>query len=182
MVKKVKEDNRKEKEVIENQEDSIAENVVAIEEVESLKEEIEMLNDKILRLSAENENMRRRYENQLSDGREYAVAGLVKDMLSPMDNLSRALSHLPENIDDETKNLIAGVKMTRDEFLKVFSKNKVEQITPEIGDKFDYNLHHAISQIETKEYPTGTILGIMQEGYKIKDRLLRPAAVSVSKE
>jgi molecular chaperone GrpE len=80
------------------------------------------------------------------------------------------------------KNMISGVDMTRNELTSIFKKHGLESIEPQAGEKFDYNIHHAVAQIETDEHDDGTIVNTMQVGYKIKDRLLRPAMVRVSKK
>lgn len=148
--------------------------------LEELTKEIEALKDKLLRSAAETENVRRRYEKQIEEVREYSSSSIAKDMMSVMDNLSRALSHKPTNADDSVKNFVLGVEMTQSELLSIFKKHAIEAIEPKIGDKFDYNLHNAIAQIESAEQQPSTIMDVMQIGYKIKDRLLRPASVSVS--
>lgn len=149
--------------------------------IEDLLQEIESLKDKLLRAAAETENVRRRYEKQIEDVREYSSSNIAKDMMSVMDNLTRSLSHTPESADDSVKNFILGVEMTQNELLSVFKKHSIESIDPKIGDKFDYNIHNAISQVPSEEHPDSTIIDVMQTGYKIKNRLLRPAAVSVTK-
>jgi molecular chaperone GrpE len=143
--------------------------------------EIDDLKDKLLRLAAEHENMKRRHEKHIDDIREYAITNLSKDLMSVMDNLSRALEHSPKDNDDTIKNFVIGVEMTKNELESVFKKHHIESIAPEIGEKFDYNLHHAILQVPTNDHKQGVILQVMQTGYKIKDRLVRPATVSVSK-
>lgn len=148
---------------------------------DSLSEEIDELRDKLLRSAAEYENAKRRYEKQIEDTKIYSVTNFAKDLTSVMDNLSRALEHIPADCDEVTKNFIMGVEMTRTELTDVFSKHGIQVVSPIIGDKFDYNLHHAILQIPTADHPQGTILQIMQVGYKINDRLLRPATVAVTK-
>jgi molecular chaperone GrpE len=137
--------------------------------------------DKMLRMAAETENMRRRYEKQIEDARDYSVVSFAKDLVSVMDNLSRALEHLPNEMDETTKNFVLGVEMTKAELARVFAKHRIISIEPTLGDKFDYNLHTAMLQAPTDEHEPGTVLQLMQVGYKLKDRLLRPAAVSVSK-
>ena len=139
------------------------------------------LNDKLLRMAAESENMRRRYEKQIEEARDYSVQGFAKDLISVVDNIDRALSHLPEQMDENTKNFVLGIEMTRDELIKVFLKHKIDIVEPKPGEKFDYNLHSAMMQTPTEEYEPGVVMQLMQKGYKIKDRLLRPAAVVVSK-
>ena len=143
--------------------------------------EVVALKDKLMRTAAEMENMRRRYEKQIEDVREYSVSSFAKDLMSVMDNFSRALSHKPDAENDAVKNFIIGVEMTESELMNIFKKHKIEAIKPEVGEKFDYNLHQAISQIPSDEHPEGVILSSMQDGYKFKERLLRPAVVAVSK-
>ncbi len=149
--------------------------------IQKMTEEISDLKDKILRSAAEMENLRRRYEKQIDDVREYSSSSFAKDMISVIDNLSRAISHKPKEMNDEVKNFILGVEMTQTELLSIFAKHGIKTIEPEVGEKFDYNIHHAISQIESDKYPESTIIDVMQVGYKIKDRLLRPASVAVTK-
>lgn len=151
-------------------------------EKEDLKSQVTQLSDKLLRSMAEAENMRRRYEKMVEDTREYAIVNFAKDLLGVMDNLSRALAHKPEQLDIQTKGIFEGVVMTKDELNSVFKKHGLQPIEPAPGEKFDYNLHHAISQVATDEYNQDTVVNLMQAGYKMKDRLLRPASVIVSKK
>jgi molecular chaperone GrpE len=150
--------------------------------ISSLQLQVDDLTDKMLRLSADHENTRKRYEKQISDAAEYSVTNFAKDLMSVMDNLSRALEYQPESMSSELKNVLLGVEMTMSELNSVFEKNKISAIAPKPGDKFDYNAHYAISHVESDEHAPGLIVNIMQPGYKIKERLLRPAAVSVSKD
>lgn len=149
--------------------------------IEELKSEIANLKDKLMRTAAEMENMRRRYEKQIEDTREYSASSFAKDLMSVMDNFARALSHKPEAENEAVKNFIIGVEMTENELMNIFKKHGIEAIVPALGDKFDYNIHHAISQIESADHPAGTVLSSMQNGYKFKERLLRPATVAVTK-
>lgn len=151
-------------------------------EVAALKNEVQELHDKLLRAMAEAENVRRRYEKMVDDAREYAIVSFAKDLLGVMDNLSRALEHAPKDLDSHASSILDGVNMTQVELSTVFKKHGLESIMPLPGEKFDYNLHHAISQIVTDEYNQDSIVGLMQVGYRMKDRLLRPAAVSVAKK
>jgi molecular chaperone GrpE len=153
-----------------------------LEELSSLKEYVQALEDKILRISAETENIRKRYEKIAQEAKDYANTNFAKDLLGVIDNLKRALEHKPEHQDELVKNIISGVEMTKNEFESVLKKNGLQAIEPATGEKFDYNLHHAISQIVTDEYNEDSIVEVMQVGYKIKDRLLRPAIVKVSKK
>lgn len=149
--------------------------------IENLSEQIEVLQDKLLRQMAESENIRTRSTKLVDEAREYAIFAFTKDLIPVMDNLSRALEHLPEHLDDDVKNVVEGIKMTKKEFESVFERHLLESIAPQPGEKFDYHFHHAISQVVTDEYKPGTIVDTMQVGYRIKERLIRPAAVTVAK-
>ncbi len=177
-----KETNQEDQATSEEENEEVEGQEISLEElVLSLKEQNEDMQDKLLRQMAESENIRTRSQKSLTEAREYAIFAFAKDLVSVMDNLSMALAHLPEEMDDKTKNVIEGVKMTKSELASVFFKNALEIIEPKTGDKFDYNLHHAISQVESADHAAGQIVGSMQAGYKIKDRLIRPASVAVAK-
>lgn len=173
---------------IENNEEeinSIAEeiqNTDSNEEIANLKAQLEELKDKLIRTTAEIDNTRKRLEKARDEAKDYAIATFAKELLSVSDNLSRALEHKPENPSIEVANIIAGVQMTKDELDKVFHKHHIKEIKPEVGSLFDYNLHSAISQIEHPDHAPNSIITLMQSGYKIKDRLLRPATVQVAKK
>ncbi|MGX6960286.1 MAG: nucleotide exchange factor GrpE [Rickettsia endosymbiont of Pentastiridius leporinus] len=152
------------------------------EEVTNLKAQIEELKDKLIRTTAEIDNTRKRLEKARDDAKDYAIATFAKELLNVSDNLSRALAHKPATPDVEVTNIIAGVQMTKDELDKIFHKHNIEEIKPEIGALFDYNFHNAISQVESEEHDAGSVINLMQIGYKIKDRLLRPATVQVTKK
>lgn len=171
---------------VEEQADGQAESLVSEEDdskhvIEDLSEQIKILQDKLLRQLAESENIRSRSTKLADEARDYAVFGFSKDLVPVMDNLSRALEHLPKNPDDDVKNVVEGIKMTKKEFESVFEKHSLVSILPQPGDKFDYHSHHAISQVMTDKYKEGTIVDTMQVGYRIKDRLIRPATVTVAK-
>ncbi|MCC3860337.1 nucleotide exchange factor GrpE [Pseudemcibacter aquimaris] len=144
--------------------------------------EINDLRDKLLRAVAEAENVRRRAEKEKADAANYAVTNFARDILAVADNLHRALESLPEedNIPDHVKNLLEGVKMTDRELHNIFERHGINKINPH-GEAFDHNHHQAMFEAETDEHPHGTVMQVMQVGYKIKDRLLRPAMVGVSK-
>ncbi len=150
-------------------------------EVTNLKSQVEILQDKLLRTVAEAENTRKRLEKTIIDTREYAIVAFAKDLLTVNDNLARALEHKPQDIGEEAANIITGVEMTKSDLVNILKKHGLEAIEPMPGDKFDCNIHHAISQIASNEYEQDSIIAVMQLGYKIKDRLLRPAIVQVTK-
>ncbi|WP_342226071.1 nucleotide exchange factor GrpE [Rickettsia endosymbiont of Urophora cardui] len=170
---------------IENKEEEIINDIaeeVANTEIADLKAQIEELKDKLIRASAEIDNTRKRLEKARDEARDYAITTFAKELLNVSDNLSRALEYKPLDASVEVTNIIAGVQMTKDELDKVFHKHHIEEIKPEIGSAFDYNLHNAISQIEHPDHEPNSVINIMQVGYKIKDRLLRPATVQVTKK
>ncbi|KAJ6644880.1 Protein GrpE [Pseudolycoriella hygida] len=152
-----------------------------LEEVANLNNQIEVLQDTLLRTVAESENTRKRLEKAVTEARDYAIFSFAKDLLTVNDNLSRALEHKPKNLNDEVVNVITGVEMTKNELESILKKHGLETLEPRIGDKFDYNIHHAISQVISDEHEQDSIISVMQLGYKIKDRLLRPATVQVTK-
>jgi molecular chaperone GrpE len=150
--------------------------------VKNLTEQFDLMQDKLLRAIAESENTRHRMNKKVEEARDYAVVSFVKDLLPIVDNFSRALLHVPENLDANSKVIIEGVSMTRDALLDVLKKHGIESIEPAQGENFDYNNHHAISQVVTDQHKEGSIVSTMQVGYKIKDRLIRPASVAVAKK
>ena len=152
-----------------------------VAEITKLKEEISELNDRLLRNAAETENMRKRYEKQIEESKLYSISNFAKDLLSVLDNLSRALEHKPAEMPPEIENIIKVVDMTLHEMINVLSKHKMIAISPSTGEKFDYNLHYAVTQVPSNEHPAGTVLQLVQNGYMIGERLLRPAAVTVTK-
>lgn len=152
------------------------------ETTDNVEAQLEEMQERLVRQIAETENLRRRYEKQLEDARAYSVVSFAKDLLNVLDNLQRVQEHQIEGSSAEVKALTEGVRMTSDELLKTFDKNGISEISPSTGDEFDYNEHYAISYEETNSFAPNQIAGIMQKGYRIKDRLLRPAIVTVAKE
>ncbi len=151
-------------------------------EIIELRAEKELLRDKLLRAVAEGENIRRRGEKNVEEARDYSLVNMTRDLIAVMDNLTRALEHKPNDLDEKSANIYAGIEMTKHELGAVFKKYNVEIINPLIGEKFDYNIHEAVAQIPTTDYNQDSIVSLMQPGYRIKDRLLRPAMVTVSKK
>jgi molecular chaperone GrpE len=139
--------------------------------------------DRLLRALAETENTRRRAQREREDAAKYAISGFAKDLLSAADNLRRALESLPQSEvrDERTRNLLAGVEATERELLSVFERHGLHRIDPR-GDRFDHNLHQAIFEAEHNDQPPGTIVEVLQPGYVLHDRLLRPAMVGVAKQ
>jgi len=151
--------------------------------VAALETELAEQKDRLLRALAETENVRRRAQREREDASKYAVAGFVKELLSVADNLRRALDSLPasEARDERTHGLLAGVEATERELLAVFERNGIRRIDPD-GERFDHNLHQAVFEAERPGKPGGVIIEVLQPGYVLHDRLLRPAMVGVAKE
>ena len=149
----------------------------------ALEAELAEQKDRLLRALAETENVRRRGQREREDAAKYAVAGFAKELLSVADNLRRALDSLPaeEARDQRTVSLLEGVEATERELLGVFERNGVRRIDPD-GERFDHNFHQAIFEAERPGKPAGTIIEVLQPGYVLHDRLLRPAMVGVAKE
>ena len=138
--------------------------------------------DRLLRALAEAENTRRRFQREREDKLKYAIAGFAKDLLSPVDNLRRALASLPESEvgDPRVKSLLEGVAATERELLGTFERHGLKRIDPK-GQRFDHNFHQAIFEAERADVPPGTVVEVLQPGYVLHDRLLRPAMVGVAK-
>jgi molecular chaperone GrpE len=155
----------------------------AEERVAALEAELAEQKDHLLRALAETENVRRRGQREREDASKYAVSGFAKELLSVADNLRRALDSLPESEvrDERTRGLLAGVAATERELLSVFERHGIQRIDPD-GERFDHNLHQAIFEAERPGKPGGTIIEVLQPGYVLHDRLLRPAMVGVAKE
>lgn len=144
--------------------------------------EIAELKDKLLRTLADMENLRRRTERDVKDARDYAVTGFARDLLAVGDNFERALTAIPAELaaNDTAKPLIDGVNMTGRELLKVLEKHGVRKVEPQ-GQKFDPNLHQAMFEIPNPDVVAGTVMQVLQSGFVIGDRVLRPALVGVAK-
>jgi molecular chaperone GrpE len=147
-----------------------------------LEAELAEHKDRLLRALAEAENTRRRAQRERDDAKKYAISGFAKELLSAADNLRRALASLPEAEvgDERTRSLLAGVAATERELLSVFERHGIRRINP-MGERFDHNLHQAIFEVEHGDRPPGTIVEVLQPGYLLHDRLLRPAMVGVAK-
>lgn len=138
--------------------------------------------ERLLRALAETENVRRRLQRERDDAQKYAVAGFAKDLLSAADNLRRALDAVPEAeiADPRTRSLLDGVAATERELLGAFERHGLRRIDP-AGEPFDHNLHQAIFEAERPGVPAGIVVEVLQPGYVLNDRLLRPAMVGVAK-
>ena len=145
--------------------------------------ERDQLKDQLLRALADTENMRRRSEREATNVRKYGHTPFARDLVSAIDNLARVVESAPENLDqvDETvKSLITGIQLSWTELQSIIEKHGIKRVEP-LGEKFDYNLHQAMFEVPTNDQPSGMVLEVVQHGYVLHDRLLRPAMVGVSK-
>ena len=146
-------------------------------------QQIAELKDQLVRTIAELDNTRKRTEREKEQIRKFGIANFAKDLLTAADNLRRAIESVPEGFGDgdpAMKNLLIGIEMTEKDFLSAFEKHGVRKIEP-MGEKFDYNFHQAIFEVENSGQAPGTVVQVMQPGYAIGDRILRAAMVGVAK-
>jgi molecular chaperone GrpE len=156
----------------------------ATDPVAALTREVAELKDKHLRALAEMENLRKRTEREIVDGRLYGIAGFARDVLGIADNMRRALDAVDadtrERADAGVKALVDGVELTERELHKMLEKHGIKKFEP-LGEKFDPNLHQAMFEVPDPAVPPGMVAQVVQAGYKIGERVLRPALVGVSK-
>jgi molecular chaperone GrpE len=148
-----------------------------------LEEQLATAKQDVLYARAEAQNVRRRMEKDIADARAYAATGLARDILSVSDNLSRALDHVPPEMreDEKLKGFLAGIEATQRELDKAFAAHGITRIAA-VGLPLDPHQHQAMLEVPSAEAEAGTIVQELQAGYKIKDRLLRPAMVAVAKK
>jgi molecular chaperone GrpE len=164
--------------------DKVEEGVAENDPHQALQEEIANLKDQLLRALAEAENIRRRAEREREETSKYAITKFSRDLITISDTLSRALEAIPTEateLPEAVKNFIEGIKLTEKELISTFERYGIKKIIPQ-GEKFDHNLHQAMFEVESDEQEPGTIMQVLQAGYVLHDRLLRPAMVGVSKK
>ena len=156
----------------------------AVEPVAALEAEKAELKDKLLRTLADMENMRRRTEREVADARTYGIANFARDMLTVADNFQRALDNVPKEAreagDQVLKSFIEGIELTERDMLKALERHGVKRLDPQ-GQKFDPNMHQAMFEVPDASVPSGTVVQVVQTGYAIGERVLRPALVGVAK-
>lgn len=150
----------------------------ASDQIAKLEKDLAEMKDKWMRSVADAQNIRRRADRDKSDALKYGVTNFAREMVSVADNLRRAMESAPEDIKDS--DVIKGVEMTERELQNAFNKAGIKRIEA-LGQAFDHNLHQAMYEIEDLNRPAGLIAQVMQDGYVIHDRLLRPAMVGVTK-
>ena len=169
-----------EKKVDENE----IENISIEEIVDNKNKEIQELKDQLLRSLAEGENLRKRTLKEIADAKKYSHISFVRDLVSSVDNLQRALEAVPDDksqLSEPIKNLIIGLEIVEKEMINSFEKHNISQISP-LGEKFDYNFHQAMFEVPTNEQESGYVVEVSQKGYLLYDRLVRPAMVGISKK
>ena len=149
--------------------------------IAELEAERDEMKDKWTRALAEAENVRRRALRDKTDAEAYGGTRLARDLLSVYDNLDRALKAADDSIRESAGAFVEGIELTQRELVNAFEKHKIQQVTPEAGEKFDPNRHQAMFEAPIPGAEPGTIIEVMQDGFVIADRLLRPALVGVAK-
>ena len=151
-----------------------------IEELEALRAERDEFRDKFMRALADAENTRKRADRDRREAENYGSARFARDMLPIYDNLRRALMYADEAEQDINKALLEGVELTMRELISVFKKHGIDPIVPQVGDRFDPQLHQAMFEAPLPGTKAGDIIQVAAEGFMLHDRLLRPAQVGVS--
>jgi len=152
-----------------------------VDPLEALRAETAALKDQALRYAAEAENTRRRAEREVNDARAYAIQKFARDLLGVADNLDRALQHAPKDADDAlTRGLTVGLEMTRKELLSAFERNGLKALEPAPGERFDPHQHQAVMEQTSAEISPGGVIQVLQTGYELFGRVVRPAMVVVA--
>ena len=152
--------------------------------VEALTKEVADAKDRALRTLADMENLRRRGEKDVADARAYAVTNFARDMVNVADNLRRAIESVPadarEAVEGVLKSVLEGIELTERDLLNTLERHGIKKLDP-VGQKFDPNFHQAMYEVPDSSVPSGTVVQVVQGGYKIGERILRPALVAVTK-
>ena len=180
------EEKASEKETMEAKQfpDEVEEEILVEDKNNDLEVKINELKDQLMRTLADSENLRKRTLKEVEQAKKYSHISFVRDLVSSVDNLKRALDSVPEdksNLSEPIKNLILGLEIVEKEIVTTLEKNNIKQISP-LGEKFDYNFHQAMFEIPTNDYDPGLVVEVSQNGYLLYDRLVRPAMVGISKK
>ena len=175
-----------EKEVDENEKFDSSEDIQDHKDeiVLELEQKVVDLKDQLMRSLADGENLRKRTQKDIEHAKKYSHISFIKELVSSVDNLQRALQSIPEDtssLPEPIKNLIVGLEIVEKEVISTLEKHNVKQINP-IGEKFDYNFHQAMFEVVTNESDPGTVVEVSQKGYLLYDRLVRPAMVGIAKK
>jgi molecular chaperone GrpE len=153
----------------------------AAQDAEVMRLELDALKEQVLRYAAEAENTRRRAEREANDARAFAIQRFATDLLGVADNLARARAHAPADADDPmVKNLAVGLEMTEKDLLQAFERNGLKRVEPSRGAKFDPHQHQAVMERPADDVGPGAVLEVLQAGYDLYGRIVRPAMVVVS--
>jgi molecular chaperone GrpE len=162
----------------------VIEEELEMDPIEELATENADLKDRLLRAMADTENLRKRAERERAEATLYAATNFARDLLSVSDSMGKALEMMPEEArqkaDEATRNLIEGIELTRRELLNTFQKYNIKELDP-TDEKFDPNYHQAMFEVPDTGNPAGTVVQVVQTGFKIGERILRPALVGVAK-
>lgn len=169
-----------EEDLAEGEEEELIDIDEDVDPVTALENEVATLKDRLMRSLAEGENLRKRGERDRRDAEVYGGQKLARDLLSVYDNMTRALETITDEQREANKALIDGIELTQRELISTFEKHRITKLAPEKGDKFDPNMHQAMFEAPVPDVAAGHIIQVMQEGFLIGDRLLRPAQVGVS--
>lgn len=169
-----------EAEMFEDEQIDITEEMAEEDELEAVKAERDEYKDRFMRALADAENARKRSERDRREAEQYGGSKLSRDMLPVYDNMKRALEAVTEDQRKENAALLEGIELTMKELLNVFKKHGIERIAPEVGDRFDPQLHQAMFEAPVPDTKAGDIIQVSAEGFMLHDRLLRPAQVGVS--
>ncbi|HZL00577.1 MAG TPA: nucleotide exchange factor GrpE [Caulobacteraceae bacterium] len=149
--------------------------------VEALRAETAALKDQALRWAAEAENTRRRADREINDARAYAIQKFARDLLGVADNLERALQHAPKDAEEgPVRGLAVGLEMTEKELLSAFERNGLKRVFPTSGERFDPHRHQAVMEQTSAEIAPGGVIQVLQAGYELFGRIVRPAMVVVA--
>jgi molecular chaperone GrpE len=152
----------------------------AAPDAEALTAEIASLKEQVLRFAAEAENTRRRAEREANDARAYAIQKFARDLLGVADNLARALAARPDSAESAVANFVVGVEMTEKELQGAFERNGLKKLDPPKGARFDPHQHQAMMEQPSTEIAAGGVIQVLQPGYELLGRLVRPAMVVVA--
>ena len=150
----------------------------------NLDNQVKDLKDQLMRSLADGENLRKRTIKEIEHAKKYSHITFVRDLVSSIDNLQRALESVPDDkseLPEPIKNLIIGLDIVEKEIITTFEKHNLKQICP-LGEKFDYNFHQAMFEVATNDSEPGIVVEVSQKGYLLHDRLVRPAMVGISKQ
>ena len=165
--------------------DEINEEDISNDEINTnLQKQVTDLKDQLMRSLADGENLRKRTLKEVEHAKKYSHITFVRDLVSSVDNLQRALESVPDDnsqLSEPIKNLIIGLDIVEKEIITTFEKHNLKQIHP-LGEKFDYNFHQAMFEVPTNDTEPGIVVEVSQKGYLLHDRLVRPAMVGISKK